>query len=372
MNTEKLYDTLTFMVQLDSQLRLQSTLETIKDMLNNLVSQPAQPQIQSSLGAALTELATAASKLAMAISPSQLAKIVEMGGDEFFNPSIAENVQAKISANAMTPAVARDYISSLVSRRALFMATLNRTIEGLRTLNVRESPIEAGKADFAFLIPCELFGSSLRNFAKELTFINRLVEHVHEGLTGQPEPATLRTLSSSTPTVVLQTTVQAVAAIATIISTFLATWERILKFRKLREELVEIGMKGKAVEELAEQVTTIIEETVEESTKLVLANYGSPDGGRKNELQNAIRTDIRRLYGQIERGLTVEFRAEPEDANESDKEALQTIVDLGNQMKFSGAANEPLLLLSGEILEGEICRKVTKKTTTQKTPKPSS
>jgi hypothetical protein len=137
----------------------------------------------------------------------------------------------------------------------------------------------------------------------------------------------------------------------------------------VREDLVEIGMKGKAVDELTEQVTTIIEETVEESTKIVLKNYNGNDDGRKSELQNAIRTDVRRLYGQIERGLTVEFRADPKDAQDEDKEPLQTIVDLSNKMKFPGAAPEPLLLQSGEVLEGEIYRKVTKRTTTQKSPK---
>ncbi len=40
-------------------------------------------------------------------------------------------------------------------------------------------------------------------------------------------------------------------------------------------------MKGTAVEELTEQVTTTIEEIVEESTDLVLAKYDGHDTGRK-------------------------------------------------------------------------------------------
>ena len=43
-----------------------------------------------------------------AISPSQLAAIKAMGGEEFFDPSIFEKVKNTVQMNAMTPAVASD------------------------------------------------------------------------------------------------------------------------------------------------------------------------------------------------------------------------------------------------------------------------
>jgi hypothetical protein len=372
MTAQKLYETLAFMVQLDSQLRLQATLDSVKDMLNNLVSSPAHPQYQSSLGGSLEEFKTAAGKLASAISPSQATTIKEMSGEEFFDPAIADKVQAKISANAMTPQVARDFVTDLATRRAAYLTNLNNTISGLKLLNVQQSHNPPGSADVAFLIPRELFENHLGEFTKELGFINRLIQHVAEGVTGESVPVPLESLSSSIPTITLQATAQVVVTLATIVTTFLATWERVLKFRKVGEELLEIGMKGKAVDELTEQVHTVIEETVEESTKIVFKNYNGRDERRKNELQNAVRTDVWRLYGQIERGLSVEFRANPKNAEDESKEALQSIVDLNNQMKFPGAAPEPLLLQCGEVLEGEIYHSITKKTTTQKSPKRTS
>jgi len=102
--------------------------------------------------------------------------------------------------------------------------------------------------------------------------------------------------------VALAAKVQVIRAVAFVVNKFLEAWEKVEEIRKIRAELTEIGMKGTAVDELTEQITTTVEEVVEESTKVVLSEYqGPPD--RKNELTNAIRQDTRRLFGQIERGV---------------------------------------------------------------------
>lgn len=86
--------TLKFLDLLDTQLSLQTTLESIRDSLNNLVGAPAQPKFQTALASALGSFATASAKLGQAIIPSQSAVIAEMGGEEFFDSSIADKVQA--------------------------------------------------------------------------------------------------------------------------------------------------------------------------------------------------------------------------------------------------------------------------------------
>ena len=368
MTANKLYGTLTFIVALDDQLRLQTGLEQIRDTLNNLVANPAQPPQQNALAVALAEFSKSAAKISDLITPSQSSTISELGGAEFFDPSIAQGIQASISANAMTPSVARDKVHDIATRRRTFLDTVRSTIQGLKTLNIGQAALPAGSADLAFLIPRDLFNNELGDFAKELTFISRLIQEVTEGATGEREPVALESLSSSIPTITLGASLAAIAALATIVSKFLEAWERIRKIRTIRDELTEMGMKGTAVEELSEQVTTTVDEIVEQSTELILVGYNGHDVGRKNELGTAIRQDVRRLFGQIERGLTVEFHAEPKkSADENETKALNSVVEIGRQLKFPPVPNEPLLLASGEILEGEIRRTATKKTSTTKT-----
>lgn len=367
MTSQKLYEILQFLEALDKTLKLQTHLEAVMSALSNLVAQPAQPQHQAQLAAALAAFEEAAKGLAE-ITPSQSAVIEVMGGGEFFDPSIAGKVRTSVQTNAMTPSVARDFVQKLASRRADFLSTVRSARESLGKLNITASTLVPGSADLAFLIPRDIFDNKLAQFAKELTFISRLLQDFSEAITGEAEAVQLEQLSSSVPTVALAASVPVIGAVSCVVNKFLDAWEKIEKIRKIRAEITEIGMGGMAADELTERITTTVDEVVEEATQTVLLKYsGSP--GRKNELANAISQDTRRLFGQIERGLTVEFRAEPKKgADPETQKALADISKLARVMQFPEIVPEPMLLKSGEILEGEIqAVKRSKNTTTHKT-----
>ena len=145
---------------------------------------------------------------------------------------------------------------------------------------IQESSLKPGSADLAFLIPCDISENHLGPFAKELTFISRLIQDVSEAVTGQAQPVELEQLSSSIPTVTLLANVGVVSAIAGVVNLFLAAWEKIEKIRRIRAELTDIGMEGTAVEELTEQITTTVDEVVEESTQTIVAQFKGDDDGK--------------------------------------------------------------------------------------------
>jgi hypothetical protein len=368
MTSEKLYGTLKYLDELDSNLALQETLAEIVDALVNLTNQPAATAHQTSLARALADFESAAPGL-RAISPSEREAIEAIGGEDFFDPSMIEKVKSAIQLNAMTPAVAKDFVQSLSNRRSKFLGTVKSAIQNLDKLNVGEPRLEPGSAELAFLIPRELFDNHLGPFAKELTFINRLIEHYSEAITGTAEQPELEQLSSSIPTIALWASAPVIAAIGKAVHLFLDAWEKVEKIRIIRAQLVEMRMKGKALQELDEQITTTVDEVVEESTQFVLANYKT-DGNRKNELENAVRQDTKRLFGQIERGLKVEMRANQaseEGSGEEQKQALESVAQLAGQLRFPEVAKEPILLTSGQVLEGEFVAAKHSKKTSRKT-----
>ena len=368
MTIEKFYETLDLIARLDTELSLQASIESIRDTLNQLVNAPAQPQFQANLASAIAKLAEATERLGATLTPLQSSAIAELRGEEFFDPSVSEKVKATISANAMTPSVARDFLTDLAARRAAYLATIRKTLEGLRNLGAKSEKLAPGFADMAFVIPRELFDNELDSFAKELSYINRLIQHQTEALTGTSEPVLLEGLSASVPTIALLAGVEVIANLAEIVESFLAAWERIEKIRNARKSITDLGLKGTAVEELNEEITSTINEVVEHSIDITLGNY-SGDAGRKNELETALRQDTHRLFGQIERGLTIQFRAEPDpDADESDQSALETLERVNREMQFPLVDGEPVLLTSGQIIDGDIdAVRISQKTTTRKT-----
>jgi hypothetical protein len=224
--------------------------------------------------------------------------------------------------------------------------------------------------------PAIFFDNHLDEFAKELKFIDKLIRDFSEALTTHAEPVILQDLSSSVPTVALAAVgILIIDKLATIVNKFLEAWKKLEEIRDIRARLKRVGRSGGAIEsELNQEITTTVEAVVEESTSIVLLNY-SGDAQRKNELETAIRQDTKRLFGQIELGLTIEFRASPKpSADEVETKALENISNLSKEMQFPPKSNEPLLLASGEVLEGEIhgstiTKKTTSKTTTTKKTK---
>lgn len=369
MTSRRLYGMLKIVDSLDRELGLQTSLQTIRDALNNLVKAPAQPNCQNAVEGALTSFTSAAARMTQSISSSQAAVIQQMGGAEFFDPAIAGRVAESIQTNAMTPSVARDFVQDLATRRSAFLKTVRTALQSLEDLGFADSGLKPGMAEVDFLIPREIFGNDLGSFAKELSFICRLLQDFTKARTGKVEPVTLGQLSSSVPAVTLAADPAVLSQLGAVISKFLGAWDKVEKIRQMREQLAEMGLEGIALQELTGQITSTVNEAVEQSTQLVIANY---NGDRKRELENAIRVDTRRLFGQIERGLTVEFRAEPKPgADEPKQKSLKQIASLAKELKFPQAAKEPLVLKGGEVLEDESgAARRTRRTTGRKTTTP--
>lgn len=352
MTTEKFYETLTYIDGLDKTLSIQQHLESVRDSLNNLVGSPAHPPHQESLARALGSLTDSVATLSATLSPADIASIAEVGGAEFFDLGLAAKIREQIEKNAMTPSIARDYVQDIATRRGKYLETLRSTIRGLTTLGVKPTVPAVGTADMAFLIPRDLFKNQLGTFARELSFINRMIEHYGEAVTDNPGPIKLEGLSSSTPTIGLAVGVKIIEAIANTVVKFLEAWEKVKKLRHVRAEVAELGLK-KNLDEFTEQIKTTVEEVVEESVKVTLTNFkGTPD--RKNELEIALRNETYRLFGQIEKGLTIQFRAEEDkDALEDERKALAAVAKVGRQLQFPNPDKEPLLLSNGEEFDDE-------------------
>jgi len=365
MNIEKFYETLDNAIELDSRLRLQVALESVRDALNNIVAAPAQPQHQSALASALAKFRDANALLSRSLTPSQLDSLSEMGGEEFFDYRIVDKIQDLVEKNAMTPTVARDFVMSLAGKRANFLEVMRQTRDGLSTLGAKGSDLVAGNADASFLIPRDLFNNELGEFAKELVFINKFVLAISEAVTGNAEPVQLETLSSSIPTVAIMANAGVIWVIAKTVDKFLESWERIERIRKVRAELAELGIRKSAFAELTDQIKTTINDVVEESVRMALEKYNHDDG-RKNELSNGLRQNTKRLFGQIERGLTIQFNIkEKDDATEEQKEVTTSLSEISSKLQFPVFNSEPILLANGEVLEDQPETESTASGTTQ-------
>jgi hypothetical protein len=198
--------------------------------------------------------------MAASITPSQAELIREIGGADFFDPTMAEKIQSSIQTNAVTPSVAQAFVQEFATKRAAFLTTIKAARQALEKLGITESDLKPGSADASFLIPREIFDGELGQFAKELKFITRLVQHFTEAQTATTEPVKLEQLSSSTPTVSIAANLAALGLLATVIKQFLEAWLKFEEIREVRARIAKLGLKGPALEQFDNEITTGIEE----------------------------------------------------------------------------------------------------------------
>ena len=302
MTTETLFDTLEYIAKIDPELQLQTSLQAVSTSLASLVQTPAQPSVQQTLATAMTALDKATASLQGRLTIAQIEHIAEIGGAEYFDPSMTDGVRTSIATNAMTPSVASAFVQDVLTRRAAFLQNVKQTLSGMEELNLSGSTPPTGHADITFIIPRSLFDSRLESFAKELTFIARLIRDVSEAETGSAEAPTLQSLASSDPTVAILARVGAIKIVAEAVKAFLDVWKEAQEVRDARQQITKLGLSGAAIEELDNRITEIVEEAVTSTTTTTMSLYDG-DPGRRNELETSIRQNTRRLFGQIEQGL---------------------------------------------------------------------
>ena len=199
-----------------------------------------------------------------------------------------------------------------------------------------------------FVIPRTIFEGQLGPLAKELGFVNRLLRHVSEAVTGRPEQIEVAQLSSTTPMFVFLASLPVVYAVGQIVNIYL---DCAKKGFELRDLIIRArGAKADAV--VTDALTKQIEDTEAkaiEDTIRALHEQGA-EVERGQEVGNGLRLDLRRLYELIDHGLTIEIRAaEPEPAEGEDPASqfqYAEVKRMGKILQFPQIAGTPIHQLS--------------------------
>jgi hypothetical protein len=252
----------------------------------------------------------------------------------------------------MTPSVARDYVNEYCARRTGFLTSTNSLVGLLAPMmeqNVVENKFSLTYA--VFTIPRELFKNHLDELSSELKYVYLLIQHIDRALTGKVQSVEVRNLASSVPSIEIITGVQTLCALAEVTFSFLDVWEKIKKYRHIREECEEAGLVDKTIEDSVKNlIREEVDNAINASTKKLMSS--SKGGPEDKELETGIRKVIHKLYGQIERGLIVEIKTSDETQikDEGKKKEIIALKSLSIKLQFPKAERSPMLLADGEVI----------------------
>lgn len=353
MDTERLYQTVSLMLDEDDERGIQQKLDQLDGVLGSLQNQPTQSHFQSQAVDLRDRLTAEMRELKESTIPAVAARIDELGGKPYFSPVLSDEIEYEMQRNAMAPAVIASKVSSVASRRKEFLNRLNALQSAMDYFHVAEPDLKPGDADIVFVIPSNLFKGHLEELSTELAEINKIIQVFSEAVTGAPEPVEVRRISSSVPSFYFHISPATIEAIGKTITWLISTFKGILDIRKLRQEAEKVLGKEQELKPLFDQrIEERIESAVQERTQQILESYKNGDTARRNELGVALNLAQRQLLFRIERGMSVELRVNLPEGSTGQTDIYAKILQTSHELEIPVIEGPPILKLPSS-LEGK-------------------
>src|SRR5690606_643348 len=112
--------------------------------------------------------------------------------------------------------------------------------------------------------------------------------------------------------------------LSTAIDQVLAVYERVLKIRKLRDDLRGSGLRQETVEQIEDDAAGLVEDEIPAIVRGLMQHVEVTDSGRSHEIEIAIDRSVRGVAKRVDHGFRLTVRAGPApEPEESDGEAIE-------------------------------------------------
>jgi hypothetical protein len=169
MNASRLREIVDMLLDLETNLEIQTRLNEANGLLQNIISRPQQPNFQTQFSNTVEQLRDAAAHIREKLQPTQISLIEEIGGEKFFVVDLAALIDEWVQKNAVTPAaVTQQKLQQLLGDRQNYIEQITRLRDSLRAVGIEATTLVQGDAEIGILLPRELFKNELESFIKEL------------------------------------------------------------------------------------------------------------------------------------------------------------------------------------------------------------
>jgi hypothetical protein len=352
MNVEKLNSLAYDLVEENKKLNYSGMLQSVISSLQNVISQPQQPNHQTTLSQQLEELHSALSEsLVNNLSPAWYQVLVELDINHILGKNLSERINQILSKNQITPATAKSELEAVFNDLNTKMTGFQNLVSGLDSLEIGYDELENEECEIGILIPRDFFDNDLENLAEEIKELIFILNFFSELITGEKQSFQVRNLSTTDPLITVGTIIAIAGGFAKTVSWLIDSYKKLLEIKKLKQELKNNGLSAKNLKGITDYCNGHMEKSIEDIIKNLSKEYnGNGDQGRKNELLNAARISLNKLANRIDHGFNFEVRIgliedENEDETEPDPDVLE-IQAASAALQFMKLEGAPILSLS--------------------------
>ena len=350
MNVERLHAIiLSIKSEIDS-IGIVSHLAQLTAHLQNVVSQPQQPTHQTKVAAAREEINTGLTSAASNdYSPAWRQTVSELGIDDLLGLRLKERIDAIFLQNQITPQVALKKIREIEQSLNSCSEAINQMVAGFKSFGIEAEQLNPGEGEVGILVPRPYLDNRFDELAKELKELNGILTVMGEISTGEAEYFELKSISTTDPFFVLGATLGVLSTISVAVKPIISAYKEILEVRVLHAQLAEKKITSERLKGISDHAEEIMGNAIEQIKAELLERYPGEDGGRKNELANALGPALKKLANRIDRGFNIEVRVEPLDDIEQEskdvQEQIKTIQSAMSEMEFMKIEGGPILNL---------------------------
>jgi hypothetical protein len=360
VNAEMLHAIAIEVVQELEDGKLASQMRQLTDALNSMVNSPADANAQQTLASVRSGiLSTLSSEVSLSnhFSPAWRQALEELGLAPLLGVELAHTIEDVLGRNSITPAVARDELVPLADRLTEIDAALREMLVAFRTLDIPSEELAPGEVEIGFTIPRGFVRNELGELGEEFEQLDRLLGPLLELATGNRPDLTVRSISSSDFSVLIDVAPEVGAVVSAAVAFLITQYKQLLEIRKLKMEMERLEMPVEAAAIVEQSANVRMNTAIGELVESLLDEYGDnvSDGHRVQELRMDLTRSLDGLAKRIDLGFHVEVRAEPpevpDDVEEphADQPIFDAIAARAPELQFVNYEGEPILGLPEHI-----------------------
>ncbi len=358
MNVSHLYAIIDSLLVKETTLDVQGMLDRLNVASQSLASNPNAAQFQNEFVTHLNALDAASPSLSQDFGAAELRLLGDIGAAPFFVVNMAEEVRRLSQENPMTPTVVHQYVADFCGKRAQYIETLRRLKQGFETLAIPVLQLEPGSAEVSFTLPRNLFSNNLEGLISELGQVKLIIRAFSEISLGSAVPIELQRISTSDPSFVFGLPIKLIALLGDIVKWCLERWKDVEEIRRIRAETerTKAFSNEEIVKFFDERIKQQIDENVSKKCDELINLTKELEESRQFELRKHLEIALRSILARIERGMTVDVRAEKPIASdesehgieyEGDQKFYDEVIANTKGLQFPTPSGKPILELPG-------------------------
>jgi hypothetical protein len=357
MNIEKLYKVSNAVINDIDENKIKQLFSTFDTALSQLASAPQQVQYQTNFSTAKSNFFEALGNcLFNDFGAVDLQIIDELGGTSLLGNNLKDKIQGILDRvnTSMLPAQARTEIQPIKQGFDKFIANLSSMTGLFDNLGLEpEDTLDNEHGEVSIVLPRNIINGDFSNFEKDVKNFRQFLDCI-QNISDDKDEYEITKISSSDFMFTILCGLGFAKAISMAINPILDMFIKIQTIRENNLRLQQMKAPKEVEKSMRDWETGLVEKTIEETSKIMLANCKNKKGRTDPEMKSHIKSELKMLVEKFDNGYQVvvtmnEAHSEEYDESEENVAEDKNITDLRQELKTLNANSEKVLASIQEV-----------------------